>query len=1266
MVALASAFVRLRPQPDRGEFVKAGQEMGDATGKAMGKGIKGGVDAGLEAARKRAADTGGAAGKAWGDGFHRDSQGKIRDAQGKFVQSSIASGTEAGKGYAGGFTKGTSGIGASLKSNLKLAAGAFIPLGIAGAVGEIAKIGIQYEDNLNIFQSVTKATGAEMGKVAAKARQLGSDVNLPGVSAAGAAAAMTELGKAGFTVQQSMDAAAGTLQLARIASLSEADAATITANAVNAFGIKASDTTFVVDELAAAANSSSIEISDVSLAFKQAAAVFSGFQGPAVGSKEAVTELNTAIAILGNNGIKGSDAGTSLKQALLQLTGPTQAAKDQMKELALNAQGANITLEQQNAVLHGSKSVREANLAAILKANPAMKNQGDIAFDASGKMRGLRDILKLTADGTKGMTQQQRAYAITQIFGADASRSIIALLKGGIPVYDAQRKAVLQSGAAADVAAAKNKGLGGAIDNVKSQLENAAISIYNVVKGPLTTALNGLAAALPGVFSAIGKVFGFLADHKGTVLGVAYAVGILTLAIKAQAAAEAIATAGGIIKFLISFAKATRVAAAGQAVFNIALTANPIGIVVVAIGALVAAFVIAYKNSATFRNIVQGALNGVKVAAIAVADFFTKTFWPGVVRVFNAVKGAVVSFYQNGVRPAFLAVVGFLKSYVFPIFTFLYTRVVQPVFAAISKVVQVWWLGVRIVFAALRLYLTNVVFPIFRFLYNNVVSPVFKAVSKAVQIAWLAIRIVLTLLKNYLVNIVFPVIRFLYNNVVKPIFQAVALQVSTVWNRVLKPIFGLIRTVFQATGKGLAVVYNTIIRPLFDKFGQIIQTRVAPAFTKGVELIKKAWEKIRDAARTPIAFVVNHVINPFIGGLNNAAKIVGVKGNVSKIQGFAQGGQTPVGKAAGGKISGAGGTTDNRQAMIPGVGAVQLMGGEFVVNRQDTGKALPILRWINDGMKGGLGKVANYIGRPLTDYPGDGSEGWAFKDGGLIGWTKDIWNSLSDPVGLIKKPFKSALGKIPGGGQIKDFLLGAANRLLDGSVKYLSAGFGGSNGYTGSTAGRVGLAQQFIKAQNGKPYVWASAGPGGYDCSGIVSAAWNILNGRDQFQHTFSTGSLPGGFFRPGFTTSSPLLAGWSHPGQSPASASVGHMAGQIAGMPFESRGSQGVIVGNQARRVSQFANHGHFADGGQLPKVQLFDKGGYWPTGTLGANMSGRTEYVNPPGQGSGGGDVTNNFNFYGPVASKQGAQDMVLGAYKQLVKENKIPDPRRQTRGR
>jgi hypothetical protein len=231
-------------------------------------------------------------------------------------------------------------------------------------------------------------------------------------------------------------------------------------------------------------------------------------------------------------------------------------------------------------------------------------------------------------------------------------------------------------------------------------------------------------------------------------------------------------------------------------------------------------------------------------------------------------------------------------------------------------------------------------------------------------------------------------------------------------------------------------------------------------------------------------------------------------------------------------------------------------------------------------MRGGPAKVAARIGRRLTDMPGDGSEGWAFKDGGLVGWAKDVWGAVSDPIGTIKKPFQAMINKVPGAGMVKDFLIGSARKLLDGAVSWVTRVAGGS--------GKVGDAVRWLHQQDGKPYVWASAGPGGYDCSGIVSAVYNILHGRNPYSHTFSTANAGDYFPKPG--QNGIMAAAWSHPGQSPASASVGHMMGRVGNLNFESSGSRGVHLGNTTRRLSDFANIGHYAKGGRIP---VFDAGG-------------------------------------------------------------------------
>jgi minor tail protein len=1245
MVALATAFVKLRPDPDRQEFVKEGRRAGDDAGRGAADGFS--------------------------KGYKRDVNGKLRDAHGKFIQDGTAAGGKAGQGagsqFASGFGKGSSGLKNIIGSNLKLAAGVFVPLGLGAAVGQIAKIGIAYEDNLNIFKFVSKATGDQMAQVAAKARALGADVKLPGVSAAGAAAAMTELAKAGFTVQQSMDAAKGTLQLARVANISEADAATIAANAVNAFGIKASDTTKVVDQLAAAANSSSVEISDVSLAFQQAASVFSGFQAPAVGSTEAITELNTAIAVLGNNGIKGSDAGTSLKQMLLQLTGPTKNAKGEMELLAFKAAGANVSLAQQNDILHGGVKVQNEALVSIGKHNKGLTNLGDIAFTSSGKMRGLRDIIALTAAGTKGMTDEDRDFAITQIFGADASRAVIALLKGGLPIYDAQRKAVLQQGAAADFAAAKNKGLGGALDNVKSQFENAAIAIYGVAKGPLTAFLTGVANELPVVFARISQVFGFIHSNFGVFRDWALAIGAVTLALRINSAMLAITAAGGVIKYIQGIrivAGVTRGWAAAQIFLNATLLANPIGLVIIGLTALVAGVILAYRHSETFRNIVQGAWAGIKTAVAATIAFFTGVVWPGLLAGYHAVEGAALFLWHNVIQPVWsgiqaavgvaVAIVrGYIAAMVFEfnivktVALFLWHNVFSPVFAGISKAVEIAWLAIQIIFVGMYKIIAFMLQPViagFRIAWQIALA----AIQASIAFWWgVALRI-FGAFRTYVVGPVAAALTFL-RGFFATIFGAIGSAVSAWYSTRIRPVFAAVRVVWDLLAAGLSAIWTGKIRPVFAGVADFVTKSLPNAFRTGVAAIKKAWSEVQAAARIPVAFVVNHIINPFIGGMNAAAKIVGIKDRVAPIAGFIKGGQIP-GYAAGGKISGAGSTEDNRlaPASIPGVGAVKLMGGEFIVNRRDTAKALPLLKWINGGMKSG--QIGNRLGRPLTDYPGDGSEGWAFKGGGLVGWVKDVWSAVSDPIGAIKKPFESLIGHIPGGGLIKDFLVGAGKKFLGGAVNWLTGGAGGS--------GKVGQAARFVHAQNGKPYIWASAGPNGYDCSGIVSAAYNIMKGRNPYSHTFSTESA-GSYFTNG-KRDGPLLAGWSHPGQSPASASVGHMAGQVGNLPFESRGSRGVIVGNGARNINTFGQTGaaRLAKGGLFgAPVKLFDNGGAWPSGTLGANMSGRTEYVDANRSGRGG-DVHIHVHHEGGVIGSQAEMDRWLASsVKRLKADRKIP---------
>jgi len=334
-----------------------------------------------------------------------------------------------------------------LSAGVKAAAMGF-GLVAAGAAAAIYKVGSAYESSLNTFQAVSSASAEQMKQVGAEAKKLGADMTLPATSAADAAKAMTELAKSGLSVDEALKAAKGTLQLAAAAGVDEAKAAEITANALNAFGLKGSEAGRVADILAASANASSAEITDMADALQMSGAVAAAANIP-------IEDLAAALGELANKGIKGSDAGTSVKQMLLALEGPSKIAAGVMKQYGINI------------------------------------------YDAAGKMKPLRDIIANVSGALGGLTDAQRNAALATIFGSDAVRAANVVLLGGVDAFDQMKGAVTKNGAAAEVAAAKTKGLKGAFEGLKSQLEGVAISIYEKVAPGIERFVRSVAEGIP-------------------------------------------------------------------------------------------------------------------------------------------------------------------------------------------------------------------------------------------------------------------------------------------------------------------------------------------------------------------------------------------------------------------------------------------------------------------------------------------------------------------------------------------------------------------------------------------------------------------------------------------------------------------------------------------------------------------------------------------------------------------------------------------------
>lgn len=355
----------------------------------------------------------------------------------KDAESSL--GTLSGK--IDGFGKSAMQVGARLS--------AWVTTPLLGVGAAAVKVAADYDRSMNLLQANTGATGDEMERLRQQAEDLGADLSLPGASAANAAEAMLELSKAGLDVNETLNASRGVLELAAAGQMNNAQAAEVAANALNAFNLEGTEAGRVADLLAAAANKSSGDVTDIADSLKMASAV-------AASAKIPIEDLVTAIGQMANAGIKGSDAGTSLKQMLLSLMAPTKKAKDLLEQL------------------------------------------GIVIYDAQGNMLPMPKLIEQFSASLGGLSQEQRNAALATIFGSDAVRAANVVLMSGVDAFGEMKDAVTQAGAASQMAEAQTEGLGGAVGKIKTALTTAMISAVEPFKEDLVDLAQEIASAITG------------------------------------------------------------------------------------------------------------------------------------------------------------------------------------------------------------------------------------------------------------------------------------------------------------------------------------------------------------------------------------------------------------------------------------------------------------------------------------------------------------------------------------------------------------------------------------------------------------------------------------------------------------------------------------------------------------------------------------------------------------------------------------------------
>lgn len=399
------------------------------------------------------------------------------------------------------------------------------------------------------------AGGKKLQKMRDYAMEMGAKTVF---SANESAEAMLNLTKAGITPGQIQGGAlATTMNLAAAGSMNLADAGNLVGAMMHTFNMKAGESVRIADALAGGANSSTADVSDLSQALAQA--------GQSANMMDlSINETVGTLAAFADQGLRGSDAGTSMKTFLMRLNPVTEKSKKLMSKLGLSF------------------------------------------FDANGNFVGMEKTAKKLRTALGGMTQKQRNAAIQILFGSDAQRAANIVFNAGAKGISKYTKATKKKGAAEKMAGAQMKGLPGAIERLKGSLETAALVIGKTM-APVIESLAGFIEGVANGFTALPAPI-----QRVIVVGLvlAAAMGPLVWIIGGVVTGVGhLATAAGVLSKALLF-----------------LAANPIVLVVAAVIGIGVALVIAYKKVGWFHDAVNAVFNWIKdhwrlLAAILLGPF---------------------------------------------------------------------------------------------------------------------------------------------------------------------------------------------------------------------------------------------------------------------------------------------------------------------------------------------------------------------------------------------------------------------------------------------------------------------------------------------------------------------------------------------------------------------------------------------------------------------------------------------------------------------
>jgi phage tail tape measure protein, TP901 family, core region len=652
-----------------------------------------------------------------------------------------------------------------------------------GAFGAIVGTGAKFEKEISTISAVTGTTGKDLDLLREKAISLGTKGIFGPIELANS---FVELAKAGVSTQDIIDGVGeASVNLASAAGIGLTNAAEIIVSTGAIFGLGAKDAAKSADIIAGAANASLIDVNDFATSLKYAGPI-----AASLGIK--VDDLATTISLLGQSGIKGSTAGTSLRRIMLQLTPQTKKAKEAMKALSL------ITADGSNQF-----------------------------YDAAGNAKTLTEVFGIFGNSIKGLTKEQKVQAATTIFGARAVTAALFLAEQGTDKFNEFQKEIADT-SAQDVAAKRTDNLDGAIKRLKATLQ----AIFITGSGPLQKGLQSIVDGITGFLKLIQKLPAPLQTALLVGLGLAGVLAILAggFLLTIGNMVRAIRVIGEIRNAFSLLGAGARVAAAGEAAAGGGALAaiGPFLLVIAVVAAIAAAFYFAYTRIASFREFINFLWQEIQKGWDKVLAIFRAA-----PKFFEDVFGKVEAFFKR--------IPGYVSSAAGAIGRF-FSSVGDAVTGAVDAVGRF--------FGRIGDQIGNAAGAVGRFFTDlpsrvgNAISTAASAVSTAIGKATGAVARFMTALPGRIGYALGYALGFFIRwtvTIIKNLIIWGAKLIKLIFNIVVEFVKTFVTEIFRLPGQIIRLLAN-IIALLFDAIPTILQASISI----GGSIFSGIWDFIKD------------------------------------------------------------------------------------------------------------------------------------------------------------------------------------------------------------------------------------------------------------------------------------------------------------------------------------------------------------------------------------------------------------------------------------